>query len=148
VVRELGLAGVRRGTVTRTTIRDDAAARPADLVNRGFRAPRPDRLWVADLTYLRTWVGFAYLALVIDVFSRRIVGWPVRYTDALSGGRRRRLGRQRRGLVRQRPRRIDDRSAQGRADHMAPAAPLSSSSSRCSSTSTGGTTDGCTASSA
>ena len=77
LMRELGLAGVRRGTVKRTTIREDAAARPADLVNRGFRAPRPDRLWVADLTYLRTWVGFAYLALVIDVFSRRIVGWAV-----------------------------------------------------------------------
>ena len=77
LMRELGLAGVRRGKIKRTTIRDDPAARPADLVNRGFRAPRPDRLWVADLTYLRTWVGFAYLALVIDVFSRRIVGWAV-----------------------------------------------------------------------
>ena len=77
LMRELGLAGVRRGKIKRTTIRDDAAARPADLVNRGFRAPRPDRLWVADLTYIRTWVGFAYLALVIDVFSRRIVGWAV-----------------------------------------------------------------------
>src|SRR5512144_3353884 len=77
LMRELGLAGVRRGTVKRTTIREDAAARPADLVNRGFRAPRPDRLWVAELTYIRTWVGFAYLALVIDVFSRRIVGWAV-----------------------------------------------------------------------
>ena len=77
LMRELGLAGVRRGKIKRTTIREDAAARPADLVNRGFRAPRPDRLWVADLTYLRTWVGFAYLALVIDVFSRRIVGWAV-----------------------------------------------------------------------
>jgi putative transposase len=59
LMRELGLVGVRRGTVKRTTIRDDAAARSADLVNRGFRAPRPDRLWVADLIYLRTWVGFA-----------------------------------------------------------------------------------------
>jgi transposase InsO family protein len=76
-MRELGLVGVRRGKIKWTTIRDDAAARPADLVNRGFRAPRPDRLWVADLTYIRTWVGFAYLALVIDVFSRRIVGWAV-----------------------------------------------------------------------
>ena len=77
LMRELGLVGVRRGKIKRTTIREDAAARPADLVNRGFRAPRPDRLWVADLTYPRTWVGFAYLALVIDVFSRRIVGWAV-----------------------------------------------------------------------
>ncbi|HET9103241.1 MAG TPA: IS3 family transposase [Solirubrobacteraceae bacterium] len=74
---ELGLAGVRRGKVTRTTIRDDAAARPVDLVQRNFRACRPDQLWVCDLTYIRTRVGFAYLALVIDVFSRRIVGWAL-----------------------------------------------------------------------
>lgn len=76
LMRELGLAGARRGKVKPTTIRDDAA-RPADLVNRGFRAQRPNQLWVADLTYIRTWVGFAYLALVIDVFSRAIVGWAL-----------------------------------------------------------------------
>jgi putative transposase len=77
LMRELGLAGVRRGRFKRTTIRDDAAARPADLVHRDFHAQRPDQLWVCDLTYIRTWVGFAYLALVIDVFSRRIVGWAL-----------------------------------------------------------------------
>lgn len=77
LMRELGLAGVRRAKFTRTTIRDDVAARPADLVDREFRAQRPDQLGVADLTHLRTWAGFAYLALVIDVFSRRIIGWAL-----------------------------------------------------------------------
>ncbi len=74
---ELDLAGVRRGRFKRTTVPDPAAVRPADLVNREFRAERPDQLWVCDMTYIRTWVGFAYLALVIDVFSRRIVGWAL-----------------------------------------------------------------------
>jgi len=77
LMRELGLRGVRRGKTKRTTIPDHQAARPVDLVKRQFAAPAPDRLWVCDLTYIRTWVGFAYLALVIDVFSRRIVGWAV-----------------------------------------------------------------------
>ena len=77
LMRELGLAGVRRGKVKRTTVRADTGSRPADLVNRQFHAQRPDQLWVCDLTYIRTWVGFAYLALVIDVFSRRIVGWAL-----------------------------------------------------------------------
>ncbi len=77
LMREAGLAGVRRGKFKRTTVSDPAAARPADRVRRNFTAPGPDRLWVCDLTYIRTWVGFAYLALVIDVFSRRIVGWAV-----------------------------------------------------------------------
>jgi putative transposase len=77
LMRELGLAGVRRGRFKRTTVADPAAARPGDLVNRAFRAERPDQLWVCDMTYIRTWVGFAYLALVIDVFSRRIVGWAL-----------------------------------------------------------------------
>jgi putative transposase len=72
-----GLAGVRRGKAKRTTLREDAAGRPADLVNRQFHAQRPDQLWVCDLTYIRTWAGFAYLALVIDVFSRRILGWAL-----------------------------------------------------------------------
>ena len=74
---ELGLAGVRRGKPKRTTTPTETAGRPADLVNRQFHAERPDQLWVCDLTYIRTWVGFAYLALVIDVFSRRIVGWAL-----------------------------------------------------------------------
>jgi putative transposase len=77
LMRELGLKGVRRGRFKRTTVADQNAARPADLVERDFHADRPDRLWVVDLTYIRTWVGFAYLALVIDVFSRRIVGWAL-----------------------------------------------------------------------
>jgi putative transposase len=77
LMRELGLKGVRRGKVKRTTVADQTAARPADLVERQFAAERPDRLWVVDLTYIRTWVGFAYLALVIDVFARRIVGWAL-----------------------------------------------------------------------
>lgn len=77
LMRELGLRGVRRGKPGRTTIPADAAARPADLVNRDFRAARPDQLWVCDLTYIRTWAGFAYLALVIDVHSRRIPGWAL-----------------------------------------------------------------------
>jgi putative transposase len=77
LMRELGLTGVRRGKVKRTTTADETAQRPADLVDRRFTAQRPDTLWVVDLTYIRTWVGFAYLALVTDVFSRRIVGWAL-----------------------------------------------------------------------
>jgi putative transposase len=77
LMRELCLRGVRRGKPRRTTVTDQAAARPADLVDRNFDADRPDQLWVVDLTYIRTWLGFAYLALVIDVFSRRIVGWAL-----------------------------------------------------------------------
>jgi putative transposase len=77
LMRALGLAGVRRGRPKRTTLVDEQATRPADLVQRSFTAERPNQLWVCDLTYLRTWVGFAYLAVVIDVFSRRIVGWAL-----------------------------------------------------------------------
>jgi transposase InsO family protein len=72
---ELGLEGVRRGRVRRTTTPDQAAPRPADLVERDFSASRPNQLWVADLTYVATWSGFVYVALVIDAFSRFIVGW-------------------------------------------------------------------------
>jgi len=71
---ELGLEGVRRGKPRRTTT-PNAAARPADLVERDFSATRPNQLWVADLTYVATWSGFVYVALVIDAFSRFIVGW-------------------------------------------------------------------------
>jgi transposase InsO family protein len=77
LMRQLGLAGVRRGKPKRTTIADSAAARPADLVRRRFQAAAPNQLWVCDLTYIRTWAGFCYLALVIDVYSRRIVGWAL-----------------------------------------------------------------------
>jgi transposase InsO family protein len=75
LMRDLGLRGVVRGRRTTTTIPDALAARPRDLVERDFRATQPNQLWVADLTYVATWRGFAYVAFVIDVFSRRIVGW-------------------------------------------------------------------------
>jgi len=75
LMRELGLEGVRRGKKKRTTISGEEAIRPADLVNRDFTAASPNRLWVADLTYVATWSGFVYVAFVIDVFSRFIVGW-------------------------------------------------------------------------
>ena len=76
-MRSLGLQGVVRGRSCRTTISDDAADRPADLVNRQFKATRPNQLWVADITFVATWTGFVYVAFVIDVYSRRIVGWRV-----------------------------------------------------------------------
>ena len=77
VMREMGLAGVVRGTPKRTTTGDGQAQRPADLVDRQFTASAPNVLWVADLTYVRTWSGFAYVAFVIDVYSRMIVGWQL-----------------------------------------------------------------------
>lgn len=77
LMRESGLEGVRRGKKHKTTIADASAPRPADLVDRNFVADRPNRLWVADLSYVRTWAGFCYIALVIDVFSRFIVGWAL-----------------------------------------------------------------------
>jgi len=76
-MRKAGLQEVRRGRRCRTTIADDSAQRPADLVLRQFAAARPNQLWVADFTYVATWSGFVYVAFVIDVFSRRIVGWRV-----------------------------------------------------------------------
>ena len=77
VMRQAGLAGVSRRKGPRTT-RRDAQARPApDLVEREFHADAPDRLWVADITYVPTLAGFLYLAIVLDVFSRRIVGWSM-----------------------------------------------------------------------
>jgi putative transposase len=78
LMRHLGLAGMVRGRKFKvTTIPDTAATRPPDLVGRQFTAVRPNQLWVADLTYVATWRGFVYVAFVIDVFSRRIVGWRV-----------------------------------------------------------------------
>jgi len=77
LMREMGLQGVVRGCKPRTTIPDKASLRPADLVQRKFTADGPNRLWVADLTYVATWIGFVYVAFVIDVFSRKIVGWRV-----------------------------------------------------------------------
>jgi len=70
-----GLQGVVRGKTRRTTIPGEQAARPADLVDRDFTAVAPNRLWVADFTYVMTWSGVVYVGFVIDVFSRRIVGW-------------------------------------------------------------------------
>ena len=80
LMRELGLAGARRGKRRRTTVADPAAARPADLVGRRFHRPAPDQLWVADFTYVPTWSGMVYVAFVIDAYSRRIVGWRVATT--------------------------------------------------------------------
>ena len=77
---ELGLAGAVRGKVRRTTISDPKAARPRDLVNRNFRPLAPDRLWVADFTYVPTWSGWCYTAFVIDACARRILGWSVATT--------------------------------------------------------------------
>ncbi len=77
LMRQLGLAGAVRGRKLRTTLPDEAAARPADLVKRDFTASQPNQLWVADLTYVTSWSGFVYVAFVIDAFSRRIVGWRV-----------------------------------------------------------------------
>src|SRR5215211_7853486 len=75
LMRELGLRGAVRGKTRRTTTPDATATRPADLVERDFSAARPNQLWVADLTYVATWSGFVYMALVIDAFSRYLVGW-------------------------------------------------------------------------
>jgi len=77
LMNRLGIAGAVRGKKYRTTIPDDLAAHPVDLVQRDFTATRPNQLWVADLTYVSTRVGFVCAAFVIDVFSRRIVGWRV-----------------------------------------------------------------------
>lgn len=77
LMKVLGLQGVRRGKVVRTTISNPKAPCPLDLVNRQFKADRPNALWVSDFTYVSTWQGFAYVAFIIDVFARRIVGWKV-----------------------------------------------------------------------
>jgi transposase InsO family protein len=78
LMAQKGLRGVVRGPAfKRTTVSDESAARPLDLVKRDFSAEGPNRLWVADLTYVATWSGFVYVAFVVDVFSRRIVGWRV-----------------------------------------------------------------------
>jgi len=77
LMRRLGLQGVVRGKPVKTTISDKATPCPLDKVNRQFRAERPNALWVSDFTYVSTWQGFVYVAFVIDVFARRIVGWRV-----------------------------------------------------------------------
>jgi putative transposase len=75
LMRRLGLRGAVRGKTVRTTVSDKDGVRAADLVKRQFAAGAPDRLWVADFTYVATWAGVVYVAFAIDVFSRRIVGW-------------------------------------------------------------------------
>ena len=75
LMQNMGLQGVVRGKSVRTTISNKAAPCPLDHVNRQFQAPRPDALWVSDFTYVPSWVGFVYVAFVIDVYARRIVGW-------------------------------------------------------------------------
>ncbi len=78
LMRELGISGARRGKAFKVTTRsDDRQHRPGDLVGRDFSAPEPNRLWVADLTYVKTHAGWVYAAFVIDVFSRMVVGWQL-----------------------------------------------------------------------
>jgi hypothetical protein len=108
LIREIGLAGAIRGKVKRTTVPAEDAARPGDLVDREFTAPAPNRLWVANPTYVATWSGFVYVAFVMDVYSRRIVGWRCSTSlrtdlaaDALEQGlwQRARDGHEVRGLI-------------------------------------------------
>ena len=82
LMTDLGLRGAVRGKSTTTTIADPGAVRPADLVGRRFAPVAPNRLWVADLTYVSTWSGFAYVAFVTDAYARRILGWRVASTMA------------------------------------------------------------------
>jgi transposase InsO family protein len=77
LMKRLGLEGVRRGKIVRTTVSDKALPCPLDRVNRQFKADRPNQLWVSDFTYVSTWQGWLYVAFVIDVFARCIVGWRV-----------------------------------------------------------------------
>ena len=77
LMKQQGLRGVIRGKRVRTTIPDISSPRPLDRVNRQFKADRPNQLWVSDFTYVSTWQGWLYVAFVIDVFARRIVGWRV-----------------------------------------------------------------------
>ena len=80
LMRRLGLEGIRRGKSVRTTTPDTSAPCPLDRVNREFQADRPNQLWVSDFTYVSTWQGWLYVAFVVDVFARRIVGWRVSTT--------------------------------------------------------------------
>ena len=77
LMKQAGLVGVSRRRSVRTTVRDDRARPSADLVDRNFYAEKPNELWVADITYVPTWAGFLYLAIVLDAFSRRVVGWAM-----------------------------------------------------------------------
>jgi putative transposase len=75
LMAEMGLIGARRGVIKRTTTADPAAERARDLALRNFRPLAPDRLWVADITYVSTWSGWVYVAFVVDAYARRILGW-------------------------------------------------------------------------
>jgi putative transposase len=106
LMRDMGLQGVIRGKPVRTTISDKAAPCPLDHVNRQFHAPAPNRLWVSDFTYVATWAGFVYVAFVIDIYARRIVGWRASRTahagfvlDALEQAIHERRPAHRSGLV-------------------------------------------------
>jgi putative transposase len=103
---DMGLQGVIRGKPVRTTVSDKAAPCPLDHVNRQFKAPRPNALWVSDFTYVATWTGFVYVAFVIDAYARRIVGWRASRTahagfvlDALEQALHDRRPMRRSGLV-------------------------------------------------
>jgi transposase InsO family protein len=80
LMRAMGLQGAVRGKTIRTTVADPARPCPLDRVNRQFKAPRPNALWVSDFTYVATWAGFVYVAFVIDAYARHIVGWRVSRT--------------------------------------------------------------------
>ena len=80
LMRKAGLRGAQRGKPVFTTVTDPADARPADLVNRQFKAAQPNRLWVADITFVRTWQGFCYTAFVTDACTKKIAGWAVSAT--------------------------------------------------------------------
>ena len=115
LMRNMGLRGAIRGKPLRTTVSDKAAPCPLDHVNRQFQAPAPDRLWLADFTYVSTWAGFIYVAFVIDAYARRIVGWRASRTahadfvlDALEQALHDRRPASRGGLVHH-----SDRGAQG-----------------------------------
>jgi transposase InsO family protein len=106
LMRAMGLAGVVRGRAWVTTTHAGDACRPTDLVDRQFVATRPNQLWVSDFTYVATWSGFVYVAFVVDVFARRIVGWRVSSSmrtdfvlDALEQALYARRGQTRDGLV-------------------------------------------------
>ena len=77
LMRDLGIQGVHRGKRVRTTVRNDGDELPGDKVNRDFSPTAPNRLWVADFTYVSTWSGWAYVAFVVDAYARRILGWSV-----------------------------------------------------------------------
>jgi len=75
LMKDMQLQGVRRGKKQKTTVADKALACPLDKVSRHFNAGAPNQLWVSDFTYVSTWQGFVYVAFIVDVFARRIVGW-------------------------------------------------------------------------